>query len=662
MLRALKITGIILAILVVLAILAAVISLIWQAYDDLYDITIHGSPSSWEPRTERLYRSTESLPRLNGDYDDFKGYFTEPNGQGVQITDEDGNILVRPEKNAHIYALCVPHQYHVQVLDDGGNEISSHTVVIGDDISSFIDGIPMRDDYDLKYTVDWGYGEPSKKTIGANGTMYSEFVNFHPNDYKFWHPPYKNERSFVIQVEYVPSTYTVAVVYPDDTIDRVPFNFSMELYTIAPKEISGKTFIGYSEYEDADLDEILPEDTVFASASTRVYAIYRDNVTLLLGGVSHTFYEGQKLTLPAPETIPVGYEHAGWEFDNKSLGADVYTELTVTALHQGAVMTPAWRYATYKLTYVSDGVTVREETYGYGVAKAITHTEAKLFYDFDGWYLNDAFTGGEVTEIVPTAYGDITLYARFVPKSFTVALDPVGGAISSYEISISYGSAFTVPLPTITGRSFIGWYYLGPTGEKIFVTGSDGVSTFPCDVEHFTGKSTEQAFEDLNLIAEYSVNKYTVTFTVGGEVYLTERIEHGERASVPTPPAVKGYDFVRWLGADGEEYDFDTRITGDITVTAELSVKTYTITLRVKSGEGYIVKDNEKYTEIQITYTYGQTSVDLTNITLHRDGYDFSGWYMNGILCISEGGVVLLNNLQQNLNDSTDTVLYANWV
>jgi uncharacterized repeat protein (TIGR02543 family) len=66
--------------------------------------------------------------------------------------------------------------------------------------------------------------------------------------------------------------------------------------------------------------------------------------------------------------------------------------------------------------------------------------------------------------------------------------------------------------------------------------------------------------------------KYTVTFDTDGGTPTpsSQEITEGEKAIRPaTDPSRAGYNFAGWLGANGDEFDFDTKITENITLTAK---------------------------------------------------------------------------------------------
>lgn len=65
-----------------------------------------------------------------------------------------------------------------------------------------------------------------------------------------------------------------------------------------------------------------------------------------------------------------------------------------------------------------------------------------------------------------------------------------------------------------------------------------------------------------------SVTTYTVTFdSDGGSEVPSQTVQDGQTASEPTEPTKEGATFSGWL-LDGEEYDFSTPVTSDITLTA----------------------------------------------------------------------------------------------
>ena len=100
---------------------------------------------------------------------------------------------------------------------------------------------------------------------------------------------------------------------------------------------------------------------------------------------------------------------------------------------------------------------------------------------------------------------------------------------------------------------------------------------------------------------------FTVTFKDwDGSVLNEQQVSYGQAASAPSDPERTGYTFTGW------DVDF-TSITGDLVVTAQYSINSYTITYKV-NGAIYHVD----------TYAYGESIIlpDYTPAAAH----DFSGW------------------------------------
>ncbi|MDR1590257.1 MAG: InlB B-repeat-containing protein [Oscillospiraceae bacterium] len=101
---------------------------------------------------------------------------------------------------------------------------------------------------------------------------------------------------------------------------------------------------------------------------------------------------------------------------------------------------------------------------------------------------------------------------------------------------------------------------------------------------------------------------YTVTFKDwNGGTLKTQVVLQGGAASAPTSPSRTGYNFTGW------DKSF-SNITGDLTVTAQYQVKSYSVTFRDWDG---------RQLESQIV-NHGASAAEPNTPT--REGYDFTGW------------------------------------
>jgi hypothetical protein len=88
----------------------------------------------------------------------------------------------------------------------------------------------------------------------------------------------------------------------------------------------------------------------------------------------------------------------------------------------------------------------------------------------------------------------------------------------------------------------------------------------------FTGWAKRIAHTcDLTVTALYKINTYTVQFVDhDGKVLSTQTVNHGSAAAAPADPKRSGYSFAGWDKPYGS-------ITGDLTVTAQYKINTYTV-------------------------------------------------------------------------------------
>lgn len=94
-------------------------------------------------------------------------------------------------------------------------------------------------------------------------------------------------------------------------------------------------------------------------------------------------------------------------------------------------------------------------------------TRTRTGYTFDGWYT--AETGGEKVTTSTAFTDDTTLYPRFVAKTYTVSfnINYTGGTNPASQ-SVTYDSTYgTLPTPTRTGYTFLGWYTAATGGTKV---------------------------------------------------------------------------------------------------------------------------------------------------------------------------------------------------
>lgn len=105
----------------------------------------------------------------------------------------------------------------------------------------------------------------------------------------------------------------------------------------------------------------------------------------------------------------------------------------------------------------------------------------------------------------------------------------------------------------------------------------------------------------------------TVTFLSDGESAAPSQIRANTPAARPADPTKEGYTFIGWYNGESE-WNFETPVTADLTLTAKWQLNRYTITFDTAGGS-----------EVpSITQDYGTAIIAPANPT--KTGYTFAGW------------------------------------
>lgn len=149
-------------------------------------------------------------------------------------------------------------------------------------------------------------------------------------------------------------------------------------------------------------------------------------------------------------------------------------------------------------------------------------------------------------------FAAILLFIFLGNKTYKVRFDSAGGTSIETQ-SVKKDKTATKPTdPTREGYTFDNWYL----DDKEF---------------DFNTKITK----DIKLVAKWitAVNGEETTFTVsfdsnGGSSVSAIKVTKDGLLTKPTAPTKEGYDFVSWQ-VNGKDFDFTTKVTGNIKLTAK---------------------------------------------------------------------------------------------
>ena len=232
-------------------------------------------------------------------------------------------------------------------------------------------------------------------------------------------------------------------------------------------------------------------------------------------------------------------------------------------------------------------------------------TPVRTGYIFLGWTGEGITEPQKTIEIPQGSTGDRTYTANWQVIEYTIITLLEGGNAGSSQVYFyTVEQTVTLPTPTRTGYTFLGW-----TGE--------GITTPQPNVTIPKGSTGDKRY-----IENWELTEYNITMDLNGgsgqeKVVYTMTDEDFE---LPTPTR-NGYEFVGWTGEGITTPQTSVIIpkgsTGNKAYTANWQVIEYTITLDTNGGP---VVSPIKYTvEDLFTLPY-----------ILRPGYEFAGWTLDG--------------------------------
>ena len=222
-------------------------------------------------------------------------------------------------------------------------------------------------------------------------------------------------------------------------------------------------------------------------------------------------------------------------------------------------------------------------------------------YTFDGWYTSD---GTKVSQtFTPTAPTNLT--AHWTPITYTVSYN--GNGATSGETASSSHTYDVAKALTANGfkREFTVTFDYNYSGST--ATTATAVSNFNGWAKTETGA------------AEYSDGaSVTNLSSTDGDTVILYANWTDSTVKFPTPTRT-GYDFSGWFNEAGQKVEETTVISEDITLHAQWSIKSYTVTF--KNGDDVLQESKWEY---NTTPTYNGATPTKSKDDNYE--YTFSGW------------------------------------
>ena len=406
--------------------------------------------------------------------------------------------------------------------------------------------------------------------------------------------------------------------------------------------------------------------------------------------VDTTQYEdGDTVTVELANNQPAqyGYTFLGWS-DVPNAPTAKYSKdgLTQFPIHDNTTLYGVWSVGTYKVTYDGNGGT---ESFSEGTNANVLENVEMLSYSFQhpttiytkagysllGWAQSKDkadlgqidFAKGQVInpDLTTKAGAEVTLYAVWQANKYTVTFDPnnADATVSETEREVTYGEKYgsAFPTPTLSGRTFLGWFTQAEGGTQVKNT----------DTVAITGNQTLYAHWNTIQYQITTTNNGvgTVTLTKPGTATTPEEItggkaDAGAEITVTVTPRnnytidnvklyVNGTPVAMTEGTDGSNgtYTFTLKQNTEIALeeNSNIGIK-YTVEYKGNGGIG----------EIQSVSAVSGKTFALASEGFTMNGSALSGWNT------MQGGTGKAYTLGETVKDLTlepggTVTLYAQW-
>jgi hypothetical protein len=446
----------------------------------------------------------------------------------------------------------------------------------------------------------------------AHGSAAAEPTVPEREGYAFigWDKDFSNvTEDMTVTAQYSANSYSITYTINGEEYTAQTYEFgavvSAPEYTVP----EGHTFSGW------DIPETMPAENLVLDAALTVNSY---SITYTINGEEYTAqtYEfGAEVS--APEyTVPEGHTFSGWNIPETMPAENLVLDATLTV-------------NSYSITYTINGEEYTAQTYEFGAAVSAPEYTVPEGHTFSGWDIPETMPAENLVLDAALTVNSYSITYTINGEEYTAQTYEFGAVVSAPEYTVPEGHTFsgwdipeTMPAENLvldaalTVNEYTVTYNINGEiyaiqvyayGEEVFAPAYDVPDHFT-----FSGWDTPATMPAENIVLDATLvedGKYTVSFMVDGETYFTFTGYEGDAITVPENPEKLGYTFDAW---DGMPED-GVLPAANITVTAVWSVNTYTITYTV-NGKGYSVQ----------TYEYG--AAIITPAYDVPEGYTFSGW------------------------------------
>gem|GEM_PF-1107914 len=500
----------------------------------------------------------------------FGGWFTD-NG----TFNNEYSFTTIPAKNITLYAKWTAKSYNVTFHCNNGIDNTTTSVEFDNLVAE------PKNVSRLGYTLDGWYSDESFTTIW---------------DFNADKMPAEN---IDLYAKWTLITYKISFNLAGGPGSIQDMDYTVEISITLPTPTrEGYVFMGWYENDgkfEYIMGQTLGNHSLVAKWTAENYTItYMDGDSELTAesGWPITYTSERATDLPASAT-KTGYKFAGW-YTNADCSGDPVTSIPAQSTGD-KVFYAKWTPITYTVIFDANGGTgsMSNQTFTYDEAKSLSeNTFTKDYHSFIGWSLvadGDVKYGNSetVSGLIAEENGQVRLYAVWTPTKYKITYDLDGGINNPENISEYTYETETISIlpPSKEGYTIKNWTRILPDGTEKSSKGEAVVITNKGTYLQCRELGGRIDFGDLHLIANYTINQYTITFNSnGGSEVSAVTQDYNTPVTKPDNPTKTGYTFAGWYKDNNtfhEKWDFNTdKVPAEnITLYARWATGTNTITL-----------------------------------------------------------------------------------
>ena len=561
-------------------------------------------------RAEEIYLIAEWKAKEYGIEYELGGGVNADNKNSYTVEDDDF-VLIAPSRNGYAFDGWYFEE------DYSGNKVEKIDCSLGKNLKVYAKWSVVG--YAIEYDVNGGENaqNPTEYTVESDDILLNAPTRV-GYEFEGWFDKANNvvekiEKGSVGNISLKAKWRAVKYVISFDSgceigVASVEYTVESEDITIEDLKRNHYVFGGWFD-EDGKKISVVASGSIGNIALTAKWSAIEYKITFDANGGSNVqdiIYTVETASFDLPTSSKANYEFAGW-YDG---------EEQISRIENGSFgnlsLVARWSAVGYKVKFESNGGSeIQDKNYNADMTDFELPVPTREYYDFAGWYANSDLSGDRVVDF--STDKDITLYAKWIAKEYTIKFDSNGGeSVKSHIYSVESADC-TLPSIRKEYYDFIGWF--DENGKKYEVISSKNP-------------------QDTTLYARWKAIEYTIVYILdGGEnaenptIYTVESDE-----IVLNEPTKDGYTFDGWFVDESKIERIVKGSYGDLILTARWTENIVVPISDFVVENGVVTAYNGSATSITIKATEGGEKV----VSIAKNTFDDVRTTVTEI-CIEEG-------------------------